>query len=103
MQMDPAAGEYYKIKQWVEAFMRIPFANTINLPIKMADGQELCQNFMENARDQLDACVYGLQDAKMQILQIVGQLISNPQSVGTAIAIHGPMGTGKNNVGKKRN
>ena len=23
--MDPGSGEYYKIKQWVDAFMSIPF------------------------------------------------------------------------------
>ena len=23
--MDPGSGEYYKIKQWVDTFMRIPF------------------------------------------------------------------------------
>ena len=101
MQMDPATGEYYKIKQWVDTFMRIPFDITKQLPIKMADGTEKCQNFIENARKQLDECVYGLNDAKMQILQIVGQLISNPKSVGTAIAIHGPMGTGKTTLVKE--
>jgi ATP-dependent Lon protease len=50
---------------------------------------------MENAKKTLDAAVYGLNDAKMQIMQMMGQLITNPSSIGTAIAIQGPMGTGK--------
>ena len=29
--MDPSSGEYYKIKQWVDTFMRIPFNKTKNL------------------------------------------------------------------------
>ena len=93
--MDSNSGEYYKIKQWVDTFMQIPFGKYNNLPIKMDDGMDKCSVFMDNAKAELDKCVYGLEDAKMQIMQLVGQWISNPQSVGTAIAIKGPPGTGK--------
>jgi ATP-dependent Lon protease len=99
--MDPGAGEYYKIKQWVDTFMHIPFGKYNTLPLSLKDGQEKCQTFMEDARDQLDNVAYGLNDAKMQIMQMVGQWISNPDSVGTAIAIHGPMGTGKTTLVKE--
>ena len=50
---------------------------------------------MEKAQKRLDEAVYGLNDAKLQIMQMIGQWISNPQAVGNAIAIKGPMGTGK--------
>ena len=93
--MEPGNGESYKIKQWVDTFMKIPFNRYNNLPITMSDGPEKCKEFMENAKSTLDEAVYGLDDAKMQIMQIVGQWISNPDSVGNAIAIQGPMGTGK--------
>ena len=99
--MDPGAGEYYKIKQWVDTFMRIPFGKYKSLPINLSQGTEKCQTFMEDARDQLDVATFGLNDAKMQIMQMVGQWISNPHSVGTAIAIHGPMGTGKTTLVKE--
>jgi ATP-dependent Lon protease len=36
-----------------------------------------------------------LDDAKMQIMQMIGQWISNPKSLGTAIAVKGAAGTGK--------
>ena len=99
--MDPGSGEYYKIKNWVDTFMRIPFGKHKNLPITIEDGEEKCQEFMENAKKTLDDAVYGLEDAKMQILQMVGQWISNPQSLGTAIAVKGPPGTGKTTLLKK--
>jgi ATP-dependent Lon protease len=56
---------------------------------------------MENAQKTLDEAVYGLNDAKMQIMQMLGQLLTNPKSIGTAIAIHGPPGTGKTSLVKE--
>ena len=93
--MDQGDNEYYKIKNWVDTFMRIPFGTYKNLSVKIDDGIENCHNFMMNSLETLDNCVYGLNDAKMQIMQMVGQWISNPGAMGTAIAIHGPPGTGK--------
>ncbi len=99
--MEPGSGEYYKIKNWVDTFMRIPFGKTQDLPIRIEDGVDKCHEFMANAQKTLDAAVYGLNDAKMQIMQMLGQLITNPKSVGTAIAIHGPPGTGKTSLVKE--
>jgi ATP-dependent Lon protease len=100
-QMDPSDSEYYKIKNWVDTFMRVPFSMYKSLSVSMTDGIEKCSDFMENAKTILDDCVYGLDDAKMQILQMVGQWVANPSAMGTAIAIKGPMGTGKTTLVKE--
>jgi ATP-dependent Lon protease len=99
--MEPGSGEYYKIKTWVDTFMRIPFSKYQSLPISIEDGVEKCHDFMANAQKTLDNAVYGLNDAKMQIMQMLGQLITNPKAIGTAIAIHGPPGTGKTSLVKE--
>ena len=99
--MEPGSGEYYKIKTWVDTFMRIPFGKYQNLPISIEDGVEKCHDFMADAQKTLDSAVYGLNDAKMQIMQMLGQLITNPKAIGTAIAIHGPPGTGKTSLVKE--
>ena len=99
--MEPGSGEFYKIKNWVDTFMRIPFGKHEGLPISIEDGVEKCHDFMENAQKTLDSAVYGLNDAKMQIMQMLGQLLTNPKSIGTAIAIHGPPGTGKTSLVKE--
>jgi ATP-dependent Lon protease len=99
--MDQGDNEYYKIKNWVDAFMRIPFGIYRNINVRMSDGLEVCDNFMNTAKQTLDNCVYGLNDAKMQIMQMLGQWIVNPDSVGTSVAIHGPPGTGKTSIVKE--
>lgn len=99
--MEPGSGEFYKIKNWVDTFMRIPFGKYEGLPISIEDGVEKCHDFMENAQKTLDTAVYGLNDAKTQITQMLGQLLTNPKAIGTAIAIHGPPGTGKTSLVKE--
>ena len=98
--MEPGTNEFYKMKQWVDTFMRIPFNKYANLPIKAEDGVEKCHEFMANAQKTLNEAVYGMNDAKMQIIQMIGQWITNPSAIGTAIAIKGPMGTGKTTLVK---
>ena len=99
--MEPGDPEYYKLKTWVDTFMRIPFCVNKSLSVNIKDGIDVCSGFMENAKRILDECVYGLDDAKMQIMQMVGQWITNPAAMGSAIAIKGPMGTGKTTLVKE--
>ena len=99
--MEPGDPEYYKMKNWIDTFMRIPIGIYKSLSVNMSDGTERCQEFMEKSIQSLDACVYGLNDAKMQIIQMIGQWMTNPKSMGTAIAIKGPPGTGKTSLVKE--
>ena len=99
--MEPGCGEYYKVKNWVDTFMKIPFNKKKNLPLTIEDGLQRCSDFMEASKTTLDEAVYGLNDAKLQIMQMVGQWISNPAAMGSAIAIKGPMGTGKTSLVKE--
>jgi ATP-dependent Lon protease len=99
--MEPGSGEFYKIKNWVDTFMRVPFGEYKTLPLSIEDGIDKCHDFMANAQRILDSAVYGLNDAKMQIMQLLGQLITNPSAIGSAIAIHGPPGTGKTSLVKE--
>ena len=99
--MEPGNGEYYKIKNWVDTFMQIPFNRYRSLPLTIDDGIEQCHEYMAQSKNILDTAVYGMNDAKLQIMQMIGQWISNPSAIGTAIAIKGPMGTGKTTLVKE--
>ena len=100
-QIHSGGGEYYKIKNWIDSFLQIPFNKNKNLPVSIEDGMEACNIFMENAEKKLNEAIYGMNDAKIQIMQMIGQWIANPDSVGNAIALKGPMGTGKTTLIKE--
>ena len=98
MSYDRSSSEYNKLKNWVDAFIKIPFNEYHKLPVTLDDGIEKSNSFITNAKLELDKCVFGLNDAKLQILQLLGTWIVNPEAIGSAIAIHGPMGTGKTSL-----
>jgi len=98
--MPADAGESYKLKNWIEGFLRVPFGKITPLPVKYLDGRDKCTTFMTNAKKTMDLSIYGMQSAKLQIMQTIAQLIVNPDSVGNVIALRGPMGVGKTSFAK---
>jgi ATP-dependent Lon protease len=94
-EMDNDSSEVYKLRTWIDGFMRIPFGVNVPLPVKIDDGPKPCAAFLSDTRKTLDKAVYGMNGAKTQIMQILAQWISNPTSVGNVIALRGPMGVGK--------
>lgn len=98
--MPPDTGESYKLKNWIDGLLRIPFGKTIPLPVKMEDGKQKCTDFMKLSKATMDSAIYGMNGAKTQIMQIIAQWIVNPSSVGNVIALQGPMGVGKTSFAK---
>jgi len=99
--MDPSASEYFKLKTWMDSFMMLPFNKIHSLPISIHDGFDKCSHFIKTSMDVLENAVFGLNDAKIQIMQLLAQWITNPAALGNALAIKGPMGTGKTTLIKE--
>jgi ATP-dependent Lon protease len=99
--MNPSASEYFKLKLWMDSFMSLPFNKIHTLPISSNDGFTKCSDYIKTSIDILDKAVFGLNDAKMQIMQLLAQWITNPDALGNALAIKGPMGTGKTTLIKE--
>jgi ATP-dependent Lon protease len=97
---DKDNNEYQKLIKWVESFLKLPFNKVNHLPVSLNDGIDKCRNYMSYCEDVLNNCVYGMEEAKGQIMQLIGKWITNPQSIGTAIGLKGPMGTGKTTLVK---
>lgn len=94
-RMGNESGETQKLRNWVNAILRVPFGKVIPLPVTCKDNPADCAKFLVQSRATLEKATYGMLPAKTQIMQILAQWISNPQSVGNCIAMKGPMGTGK--------
>jgi ATP-dependent Lon protease len=92
---EEGTNESYKLRSWIDGFLRIPFGKIVPLPVKIDDGVSVCSNFLKDTTEILDKAVYGMYPAKIQIMQIIAQWISNPNSIGNVIALKGPPGVGK--------
>jgi hypothetical protein len=93
--IDPSSTEYYKASQWIHGYTQLPLGTYKDLPVKIEDGTEKCQEFMLSVHKHMESAIYGHDDAKLQIMQFVSQWIANPQAAGNVLSIHGPPGVGK--------
>uniref|UniRef100_A0A6C0CTF7 AAA+ ATPase domain-containing protein n=1 Tax=viral metagenome TaxID=1070528 RepID=A0A6C0CTF7_9ZZZZ len=98
--IEDESGESYKLKNWVDAFLRIPFGKVVPLPVKLTDGRDKCSAFMRDSKAILDKAVFGMATAKTQIMQVLAQWIASPNSIGNVIALQGPAGVGKTSIAK---
>jgi ATP-dependent Lon protease len=96
--MDPNAGEYFKIRNWLDKVSAVPFGQYKEMPVKLIDGPPKCEEFMKYAKSALDGAVFGQAEAKLQILQFIAAKISNPTADGTCLLLVGPAGIGKTSL-----
>jgi ATP-dependent Lon protease len=96
--LDPSTGEYFKLRNWLDKVVSVPFGINKEIPIKLEDGSEECAKFMQGAQKSLNDAVYGQEDTKLQILQYITTKIANPTSRGTSLLLVGPPGIGKTSV-----
>ena len=99
--LDPASGEYYKMRNWLEKATALPLGIRKQMPVKVDDGPEVCSAFMTRARKCLDEAIFGQQEAKLQILQFIAGKITNPQANGMSLLLIGPPGIGKTSLIKQ--
>lgn len=100
-RMHEGSGEYFKLRNWLQAVDRLPLGKYHQLPIQPTDPIDKVANFLQGVRKSLDDTVYGHQEAKDQIMRIFAQWISNPKSRGHCIGIQGAMGVGKTQLIKE--
>ncbi len=89
-----------KNTKWVEDAMKIPFGCYKGLELASIKPKDI-QSFLNNLINLMDKAVYGHDNAKKQIVNIIAQTIRNPSSQGSVIGLYGPPGTGKTNLIKE--
>ncbi len=93
-------GESSKLKSWIDSVMTIPFGLYTGTNIKTLNPSQI-KLFLSNLQKTMDDAVWGHDEAKHHIIQIMGQQFRNPNAKGNMIGIHGPPGNGKTTLIKE--
>jgi ATP-dependent Lon protease len=83
-----------KLHSWFNALMTIPFGKFKGINIKSIKPRQV-KTFLNKLILVMDKVVYGHNEAKRQIIQMMGQQLRNPKSKGNMLGIWGPPGNGK--------
>lgn len=95
MQADMMSGESSKLKKWIDGLLSIPFGVMRKPMVSMDAGRTKVQEYLQKARASLNQAVYGHDEPKQKIVQILCQWIANPESMSLVLGIQGPPGNGK--------
>jgi len=90
-----------KLRTWFENVMLLPFGKYKGIDVKAMDSAEDIKHFIKNLRTIMDAAVWGHNDAKHQIVQMMAQQIGNSECKGNIIGLWGPPGNGKTTLIKE--
>ena len=96
--LDPGSSEYFKQRNWLEKLTSLPLGIYKEMPVKIEDGHEKCNEFMKKARECLDDAIFGQDEAKLQVLQFIGANLANPTRNGLNLLLAGPPGIGKTSL-----
>jgi len=94
-------SETTKYSNWVNSLLKVPFKKYKKLPIDVnTSNTDDIGNYLIDVKKTLDTAVYGHTKTKEQVIQIIAQWITNPNSIGNCIGIQGVMGNGKTTLVK---
>lgn len=94
---DSCSSEKSKLDRWLYSFFKIPFYKYSLFPVSFHNNEN-CKKYLNNCEKILNECTYGMNNVKEKFLQLIGKWIVNPDSMGTIIALKGPMGVGKTTI-----
>lgn len=90
-RLDSTSTEYYKNKMFVDKSLAFPWNLFYNIHTHITDTKE----FIKNLQDNLNKEIYGMENVKNEIVNIVCKFITNPQSNRNNIALFGNAGVAK--------
>jgi len=89
-----------KLRAWFDALMTIPFGKYKGINLSDIKPKKV-MGFLNGLETAMNNAVYGHDEAKRQIIQMMGQQIRNPKSKGNMLGIYGPPGNGKTSLIKE--
>jgi ATP-dependent Lon protease len=94
---EPGTGDYYKLKNWIDTLLDIPWGMHKYINVNSA----MVSSYLKNARECMNRVIYGQDETKDVIIQIISKMITNPQKSGNVFAVYGPPGVGKTTIIKE--
>lgn len=103
-EMKSGSSEYYKQKTYLDILLNYPWPspNDDENDIFKNIGADLTESkkFLDKLKNTLDEKVYGHEECKSVMQELIGKWLTNPKSSGKAIGLAGPPGVGKTMIAK---
>jgi endopeptidase La len=94
-------GSKDKLKDWIYNAMKLPFGQYKGVDIKKLRKPHKIQKFLNKIDRKMNNAVYGHEEAKESVLQMMSQMIRNPKAKGNVFALYGCPGNGKTTLIKE--
>ena len=95
---DNDTSEYAKYKTWMDTLLSVPFGHYKDIPVNIRSCDDELRSYIKSVRSVLDEKLSFLEKPKDQIINIITQMIRNPDININAIGLHGPKGVGKSSI-----
>ena len=93
--LENSGSEYKKLREWLDNILKIPFGKYCKFSLSKQNDYTEIGNKLYDIKNTLDKAIYGQEQVKEALVELVAKWVSNPPSKGHALAIVGPPGCGK--------
>lgn len=90
-------SEFYKNQTFIKKLIDFPWISDTDIDkFSLIKSNPIeCKKFIQKAKLDMDSTVYGHDNCKETIMELIGKWISNSNSMGKSIGLLGPPGVGK--------
>lgn len=96
---DSNSSEYYKNQIFVDLALSYPWNTYFNISDNIVKFPNV-QFFLQHIKENLDKEIYGMENVKNEILNVVCKFITNPNGTRNNIALYGKAGIAKSKIVK---